>query len=139
MRARTNKTVNEVFLDAKGVIRSVYHGLQTAERLQKTNEQIMRIMDKLIAEDRPVRLLADIRDVVGYDQPARLEEMRARTRLPFWKMAIVTGSETTAGERISRILTAMSGRRGEIRYFRREDDAIGWMSFMRPRTPHSSP
>lgn len=128
-----NKTINEVFVDTKGVIRSIYHGPQTAERLRRTNARIMYIMSKLVAEDKPIRLLADIRDMGDYDQPARLEEMHARTRLPFWKMAIVTGSETSAGEQISRMLTAMSGRKAEIRYFRREDDAIGWMSFMRPR------
>ncbi len=88
-------------------------------------------MQKLLDEDKPVRLLVDIRDLNEYDQPSRLVEMQARTALPFWKMAFVTNREPQAGEKISRMITSMSGRKQEIRYFQREDDALGWLSFMR--------
>jgi hypothetical protein len=131
MVAVTKKSVNEVRLDKDGVVRSVYHGSQTAAGLLRTITKIMKIMQKLLDEDKPVRLLVDIRDLNEYDQPSRLVEMQARTTLPFWKMAFVTNREPQAGEKISRMITSMSGRKQEIRYFQREDDALGWLSFMR--------
>lgn len=131
MARTTQKTVNEVFLDGRGVIHAIYHGRQSVVDLQQTIERILRIMAILVRNDRPVRLLADIRDMGQYEQPARLVEMHARTILPFWKMAFVTSGMLPEGEQVSRRLTLMSGRKSEIRYFRREDDAIGWLSFMR--------
>jgi hypothetical protein len=131
MVAAAKKNTNEVRLDKDGVIRSVYHGSQTAAGLMRTIAKIMKIMQKLLDQDKPVRLLVDIRDLNDYDQPSRLVEMQARTVLPFWKMAFVTTSKQHAGEKISRMITSMSGRKQEIRYFQREDDAIGWLSFMR--------
>jgi hypothetical protein len=126
---RTKTTVsNEVFLDNDGVIHSVYHGAQTGNELQRTIERIMKIMGILLRDDKPIRLLVDIRNMEGYDQAGRLVEMHARTILPFWKLAYVTSPEHPASENISRKLTLMSGRRKEIRYFQREDDAIGWLN-----------
>ena len=130
MTRTTNTVVNEVFLDDEGVIRGVYHGAQTGAELQSMIERIMRIMAILIRNDKPVRLLVDIRDMGQYDRAARLVEMHARTVLPFWKMAFVTSVHHPEQEQISRKLTLMSGRRKEIRYFEREDDAIGWLSFV---------
>ena len=130
MARATKNAVNEVYLDDEGVIRSVYHGLQTGDGLQRTIERIKKIMDILIINDKPVRLLIDIRDMGQFDPGARLVEMHARTMLPFWKMAFVTSHQHPEQEQISRKLTLMSGRRKEIRYFEREDDAVGWLSFV---------
>ena len=91
----------------------------------------MRIMEILIRQDKPIKLLIDIRDTGQYDQSARFVEMHARSILPFWKLAFVTSSRHLPSEDISRRITQMSGRKQEIRYFQREDDAIGWLSFMR--------
>ena len=125
--------VNDVFLDDQSIVRCVYHGRQTAISLLETTTKILEIMRGLVEQDKPVRLLADIRDLSDYDQPSRIVEMQARTALPFWKMAFVTAVQPTSGEKVSRTLTSMSGRRGEIRYFKREDDALGWLSFMKDR------
>jgi hypothetical protein len=125
------KTINEVFVDDEGTVRVIYHSAQTAPKLKRTVDRALDIMQKLITKDKPVRLLVDIRDMGPYDQPARLVELHARTVLPFWKMAMVTTGEGPESEIISRQLTSMSGRRSEIRYFKREDDALGWLSFMR--------
>lgn len=130
MARATQKAVNEVFLDDNGVIHGVYHGPQNAADLGSMMDRIMRIMDILIKNDRPVRLLMDIRDMGEYDQAAKIVEMHARTVLPFWKMAFVTSHNHPEQEQISRRLTSMSGRRKEIRYFEREDDAIGWLSYI---------
>lgn len=122
--------VNEVFLDDHGVIHSIYHGPQNGRIMQRTFNRIMKIMDILIKQDMPVRLLIDIRDMGAYDMQGKMVEMHARTILPFWKMAFVTDKTHPHPEQISRKLTLMSGRRKEIRYFEREDDAIGWLSYM---------
>jgi hypothetical protein len=127
------KAVNDVFLDDQSVVRCIYHGRQTAISLLETTTKILEIMRGLVEQDKPVRLLADIRDLSDYDQPSRIVEMQARTALPFWKMAFVTAGAQTSGEKVSRTLTSMSGRKGQIRYFKREDDAIGWLSFMNDR------
>lgn len=133
MASAVKDAVNRVYLDNQSIVRCIYHGRQTAVTLLDTTTMILEIMRKLVEEDKPVRLLADIRDLSDYDQPSRIVEMQARTALPFWKMAFVTSGQVTSGEKISRTLTSMSGRRSEIRYFRREDDAIGWLSFMNDR------
>jgi len=127
MARATQKAVNEVYLDDDGVIHGIYHGTQTGDGLARTIERIMKIMDILIRNDKPVCLLVDMRDMGEYDTSARLVEMHARTVLPFWKMAFVTAPEHPEQEAVSRKLTLMSGRRKEIRYFGREDDAIGWL------------
>ena len=119
--------MNEVYLDDNGVIHSIYHGIQTGDGLQHTIERIMKIMEILIRHDKSVCLLVDMRDMGGYDTSARLVEMHARTVLPFWKMAFVTAPDHPEQEAVSRKLTLMSGRRKEIRYFVREDDAVGWL------------
>ncbi len=119
---------NKVFVDTIGVIHGVYHGPQTARGLQRMIKRIAKIMDELIQQDSPVRLLLDIRDMGQYDVSARLVEMHARTVLPYWKLAFVTSEHHPSVEQISRKLTLMSGRRKEIRYFQREDDALGWLS-----------
>lgn len=119
---------NEVYLDKGGVVRSVYHGPQNGKEMRQTLERIMKIMEILLRDDKPIRLLVDIRDMGQYDPMARLIEMHARTVLPFWKMAFVTSPSHPGSEDISRKLTLMSGRRKEIRYFEREDDAVGWLS-----------
>jgi len=124
----SGKVKNRVFLDKRHVIHCIYAGAQTATSIQTMIERIMKIMDKLIMQDKPVKLLIDIRGMDNYDVPARLLEMRARTMLPYWKLAFVTNDEQTVSEQVSRKLTLMSGRRNEIRYFRREDDALGWLS-----------
>lgn len=90
-------------------------------------EHMLRIADILIKNDRPVQVLIDIRDMGPCDQAARILEMRARTVLPFWKLAFVTAPNHPEQEQISRKLTLMSGRRKEIRYFEHEDDAVGWL------------
>ena len=131
MARSSTPTENEVFLDEYGVIHSIYHGEQTVNVLLRTIDRMRKIMDILITNDKPVKLLADIRDMGQYEQPARIIEMHARTVLPFWKMAFVTSDKYPEGEQVSRKLTEMSGRKNEIRYFWREDDAIGWLSFMR--------
>lgn len=126
-------SVNEVYLDRKEIIHAVYHGPQSAPLLLDTTTEVLELMQGLIDQDKPVRLLADIRDLGSYDQPARIVEMQARTALPFWKMAFVTTGSQEEGEKMSRLLTSMSARKEEIRYFRREDDAEGWLSFMREK------
>jgi len=131
MNVAAKKTVNDVRLDKNGVVRIIYHGSQTASKLMQTMTNIMKIVQKLLDADKPVKLLVDIRDLSEYDQPSRLVEMQARATLPFWKMAFVTTADENLAENISRKLTMMSGRKQEIRYFKREDDAIGWLSFMR--------
>ena len=118
---------NKVFLDKLGIIHNVYYGQQTAQTLKMTHERTMSLIVRLIAVDSPVWVLADIRSMGQYDVPARFVEMHARTVIPYWKMAIVTSEPRTIGERVSRQLTAMSGRKCQIRYFEREDDAIGWL------------
>lgn len=130
MSAVKAKQGNQVYLDDKSVIHGIYKGTQTASDMQAMIEKIMKIMNRLIKQDKPVKLLIDIREMGQYDVPARLIDMRARL-LPFWKLAFVTNNEQTVSEQVSRKLTLMSGRRNEIRYFRREDDAMGWLSFMR--------
>lgn len=110
--------------------------MQTVDDLQLTIDRILKITRILIDQDKPIRLLIDIRDLSDFDQRARLLELHARTILPFWKMAFVTLAEHTPGEQVSRTLTLMSGRKGEIRYFQREDDAVGWLSFMRGQDPN---
>lgn len=130
MVAKIRDNENKVFLDSNDVVWSVYHGPQTAAGLLKTTTEIMEIMQGLVEQDKPVRLLADIRDLGDYDQPARIVEMQARTALPFWKLAYVTSTDRPESEKLSRIITSMSARRQEIRYFQREDDALGWLSFM---------
>ncbi len=130
MTRTTKKAVNEVFLGDGGIIHTVYHGEQNGRGLQQTMQRIGKIMEILLKQDLPVRLLVDIRDMGSYDTWARLVEMQARTVLPFWKMAFVTSNMPQEGEQVSRKLTQMSGRRKEIRYFQREDDAVGWLSFM---------
>lgn len=122
-----DKHTNEVYLDKLGIIHNCYHGGQSAKTLESTHERTMKIIVTLIEDDKPVWLLADIRDMGQYDMPARFVEMHARTVLPFWRLAIVTSDPHPIGERVSRQLTAMSGRKGEIRYFQREDDAKGWL------------
>lgn len=139
MVGKLKDTENKVFLDSNDVVWSVYHGPQTAATLLKTTTEILEIMRKLVEHDKPVRLLADIRDMGGYDQPARIVEMQSRTALPFWKLAYVTTDKQPEGEKLSRIITAMSARRQEIRYFQREDDALGWLSFMRHNSPTQKP
>lgn len=131
MVVANSKVKNRVFLDKRNVIHAIYAGAQTVTSVQIVIERIMKVMNKLIAQDMPVKLLIDIREMGDYDVPARLLEMRARTMLPYWKLAFVTNDQQTVSEQVSRTLTLMSGRRNEIRYFRREDDAIGWLSFMR--------
>lgn len=126
----TKQITNEVFLDDRGVIHSVYHGRQTGKRLERTFARIKKIMDILIKQDMPIKLLVDIRDMGEYDQYGKLVEMHARTILPFWKMAFVTSPHHPPDEGVSRKLTLMSGRRKEIRYFEHEDDALGWLSFI---------
>ena|ERR1700757_4902026 len=131
MATSTHKSVNEVYLDKNEIVRTIYHGLQTVASLMDTTTKVLEIMERLVNEDKPVRFLADIRDLDDYEQPAKIVEMQARTALPFWKMAFVTNGKLPEGEKQSRLFTAMSGRRAEIRYFQREDDAIGWLKFMR--------
>jgi hypothetical protein len=126
-------TLNKVYLDSNNIVRTEYHGPQTAAGLLMTTTKIMEIMQELLEKDLPIKLLADIRDLGNYDQPSRIIEMQARTALPFWKLAYVTSSDRPESEKLSRIITAMSGRKQEIRYFQREDDAIGWLSYMRSR------
>jgi hypothetical protein len=133
MADATPTSVNEVYLDDHEIIHAVYHGPQSASLLLDTTTQVLTVMQKLVDEDKPVRLLADIRDLGPYDQPARIVEMQARTALPFWKMAFVATGKQEEGEKMSRLLTSMSARKEEIRYFRREDDAEGWLSFMREK------
>lgn len=131
MTRATKKAVNEVYLDDQGVIHSIYHGPQTGGGLQRTIERIKTIMDIMIRHDKPVWLLVDIRDMGAYDdRAAKLVDMHARTMLPFWKMAFVTTHHHPEQEQVSRKLTLMSGRRKEIRYFEREDDAVGWLSYI---------
>ena len=129
MRA-TQKAVNQVFLNDDGIIHGVYHGPQNAEGLVSMMDRIMKIMKIMIQNDKPVLLMMDIRDLGEYNQAARLVEMHARTILPFWKMAFVTTLKHPEQEQVSRRLTSMSGRRKEIRYFIREDDAAAWLSLM---------
>lgn len=131
MKQDAKTVANEVFLDDYGIIHGIYHGIQTGRVLQETFEKIKKIMDILIRQDMPIKLIIDIRDMDDYDQQGRLVEMHARTVLPFWKMAFVTPTVHLEPENISRKLTLMSGRRKEIRYFVREDDAIGWLSYMK--------
>lgn len=127
MTRTSSKVANEVFLDDMGVIRCVYHGAQSASAMHDAIEHMLRIADILIKNDRPVRVLIDIRDMGPYDQAARILEMRARTVLPFWKLAFATAPNYPEQEQISRKLTLMSGRRKEIRYFEHENDAVGWL------------
>lgn len=124
---------NKVFLDKEGVIHSVCQGPQTVEKLEATTRRIMRIAQVLVGQDHPVRILNDIRGMGQSNQQARLIELHMMTILPFWKMAVVTAADHPPSEQVSRQLTSMSARKSEIRYFQREDDAIGWLSFMRGR------
>lgn len=127
MTRTSNKVSNEVFLDNVGIIHCVYHGTQNFSAMHDATEHMLKIVDILIKNDRPVRILIDMRDMGPYDQAARILEMRARTVLPFWKLAFVTAPNHPEQEQISRKLTLMSGRRKEIRYFEHEDDAVGWL------------
>lgn len=127
VKKQSKKLTNIVYLGNDGVVRSIYHGPQTGSGMRETLEKIMRIMEIFLRDDKPIKLLVDIRDMGQYDTMARLVEMHARTILPFWKMAFVTSDRHLPSEDVSRKLTLMSGRRKEIRYFQRDDDAVAWL------------
>lgn len=125
-----NHFANKVFLGKDGIVHGVYHGPQTGQGMRETLDRMIKIMEILLRDDKPIRVLVDISDMGLYDPMARLVEMHARTILPFWKMAFVTSDNHPPAEDISRKLTLMSGRRKEIRYFQREDDAKGWLNIV---------
>lgn len=131
----TKTTTNRFSLGKDGIIRAVYNGTQTAASMQRVTDRLLKIMQPLIDDDKPVMLLADIRGMGDFDQSARLVDMHARTVLPFWRMALVTSDDLPPSEMISRTITSMSGRKKEIRYFQKEADAIGWVSVARNGHP----
>ncbi len=114
-------------MDEAGVIRIVYHGNQTKTSLAQVIGRGLVLAGKLVEQDKPVIVLADIRDMGEHTVAARMTGLRARTVLPFWKMAIVTTDNDRYTAKISRIMTSMSGRRKEIRYFKREAWALRWL------------
>ncbi len=123
----TGKLTNIVSLDEKGFVSIVYHGDQTRTSLTLVIERVMLIVEKLLENDKPVMVLADIRDMGVHTPAARMTGLRARTIIPFWKMAIITSRSDLYTAKISTIMTSMSGRRKEIKYFKSQLGAAKWL------------
>lgn len=127
MTSGSSELENVVFLDSNEFVHIIYHGDQTKASLQSVVDKAMGIMLNLIAEDKPVNMLADIRDMGKHTPAARMVGIQARTTMPFWKMAIVVSKTQPYTAKISQMITAMSGRKKEIGYFKSEVRAAKWL------------
>src|ERR1700712_5411690 len=81
---------NVVWLDKKQFIHTVFHGDQTREKLRQSIQEMQDLSEELGREDKPVLILADLRDVGEYPMESRIVGMRGRSQLPFWRFALVT-------------------------------------------------
>ena len=121
-------TTNRVTMGKDHIIRSVFRGDQTPQTLQTSIEQAVILSAPLIAADKPVLFLADIRHIGNHTAASRLTGLRARAQLPFWRIAIIAKPDENKDILvISKKLTAMSGRKKEIHYFATVPPALRWL------------
>lgn len=118
--------MNDVFLDDEGLIRVVYHGKFTQAAGERDIRNIMAIVARLEAEQRPILVLADTRDMGAHTLASRQTGLKAREVIPFSKMAIITNEDVYIAT-ISKMITSLSKRQKEIGYFDNESDALKWL------------
>ncbi len=123
---------NIIWLSKQHVVYVVYHGSQTPEKLTTTIDQLRRICKAMRAEQQPILMLVDVRDIDCYQDGAKTISMRARTELPFWRMAIMVGKDdVNTVLSVSHQMNETSTRRKEITYFSSLPDAKQWLSQLR--------
>lgn len=123
---------NVIWLSKQQVVYVVYHGSQTPEKLTATIEELRRICSAMRAEQQPILMLVDVRDIDRYQDNAKTISMRARTELPFWRMAIMVGKDdANTVLSVSHQMNETSIRRKEITYFSSLLDAQKWLSQLR--------
>lgn len=119
---------NVVWLDKNRFVHAVLHGDQTREKLRALVAESEELANELLEHDHPVLMLADIRDIGDHHLDTRLVGIRARSQLPFWRLAIVVPKTDDTTSAVSRKLTAMSSRKNDIRYFTSLPDAHHWLN-----------
>jgi hypothetical protein len=120
---------NVVWLDKKQIIHSVFHGDQTRDKLRHSIQEMQDLSEELHHDDKPILMLADLRDVGEYPLESRMVGMRGRAQLPFWRFALVTTRDDPHNYvAVSKKLTAMSARKKEMMYFTSLPDAYHWLN-----------
>lgn len=128
MRDELTLRDNVVWCDKNDFIHAVFHGEQTLEKLRGAVWESQQLCEELVKSDKPILMIADIRDIGAHRPEARLIGMRARAQLPFWRLAIVTSDIENETTTVSLKLTAMSSRKQEIGYFSSLPKAYAWLN-----------
>jgi hypothetical protein len=126
---------NVVWLDKSQLVHIVFRGDQPRKKIRDTIDQIKQICKQLQSQHHPILMLADIRDIGKYPPESRIVGMKARTELPFWRMAIITGKDDiNQAISVSHKLSETSILRKEISYFTSIPEANKWLNQLRSAT-----
>jgi hypothetical protein len=126
---------NVVWLDKSQLVHVVFHGDQPRKKVTDTINQIQQICEQLQSQHYPALVIVDTRDVGKYPAESREIGMKARTELPFWRMAIITGKDDiNQAISVSHKLSETSILRKEISYFTSISEANKWLNQLRSAT-----
>ncbi|MDE2026270.1 MAG: STAS/SEC14 domain-containing protein [Patescibacteria group bacterium] len=119
------KRANEIFLNDKGFIESIFHGSQTEETVIAATKQYESFYNQLKKEGKHIFSLVDINDITEANSGARKAVVPILQKVPFEKIAIFGGS--TIVKTLAKFMVYVSKNFTTMRYFATRSEAETWL------------
>lgn len=117
--------INNVYLDADGLLHIVVAGDQTAETVREMGEKLGRFVRQLRAAARPVLVLDNLKAMGATTSDARAEVARIARTLDYDRAAMV--GDGSAAMRLGTNLMLRAIGRPRVRYFSSLESARIWL------------
>jgi len=118
-------TNNTITLDPRGFIYQVYLGNQNYESVNQARLSTLPLISQLRAQNKPVLILADIREVKSIDAGSRIAGLEVFKNLDFDRYAVFVGSVYL--KFVVKFVVSMSGRKEQVGIFDKETEAVDFL------------
>lgn len=120
------KRANEVFLNDKSIIESIFHGAQTEETVSALATHYKALCEQLKKEGKPIYSLVDMNDITHADAGARNAVLPILQNVSFQKIALFGGN--TVIRTLAKFMAYVSKDLSSMRYFETRNEAEQWLS-----------
>ena len=117
---------NKAYINDNNQVDITYHGEQTAEWVEETNKETLRLADQLRAESKPVLILINVSDIPATDSASRRVGSEYLEKINFDKLAIY-GSNSFIRTVVNLVILA-SPKANTVKLFSKREDAEQWLT-----------
>jgi hypothetical protein len=116
---------NKVFLNQEGCVELIFAGDQTPDTITRFLVEVHTVVDTMVADGRPVRILADATHA-GKSTPQTRQKIAAAVKeIPYDRIAAYGAN--TFHKVVGNMITRAVGKEATIKHFTARAEALQWL------------